>query len=66
MTIKIEVSGMSCQHCVGAVTRALESVPGVTGVQVDLASGLAQVEGEADGDALVQVLVDAGYGGRIL
>ena len=34
---------MSCQHCVRAVTQAIESVAGVESVAVDLASGLALV-----------------------
>ena len=57
----LKITGMTCQHCVGAVTRALESVPGVTGVRVDLAGGLARVEGEARPEALVQAVADAGY-----
>ena len=61
MTTELKISGMTCQHCVGAVTRALESVPGVTGVRVDLAGGLARVEGEARPEALIQAVVDAGY-----
>jgi len=32
----ITVEGMSCQHCVNAVTKALESIPGITGVHVSL------------------------------
>jgi copper chaperone len=66
MTTEIKVTGMSCQHCVSAVTRALGSVPGATGVQVDLATGLARVEGEADAEALIRALADAGYGAQIL
>jgi copper chaperone len=62
MSTEIQVTGMSCQHCVGAVTRALESVPGVTGVQVDLSTGLTRIQGEADPAVLIQAVVDAGYG----
>lgn len=62
MATEIQVTGMSCQHCVRAVTQALEQVPGVTGVQVDLERGLARVEGGADAGALIQAVVDAGYG----
>jgi copper chaperone len=32
----IKVDGMSCEHCVKAVTNAVTALPGVTGVQVDL------------------------------
>lgn len=37
----IIVKGMSCDHCRQAVTKALETLPGVTSVTVDLASGEA-------------------------
>lgn len=42
--IDIMVGGMSCQHCVKAVERALQSVDGVKSVQVDLANNKATVE----------------------
>ncbi|MEZ6854525.1 heavy-metal-associated domain-containing protein [Halodesulfovibrio aestuarii] len=35
----ITVTGMSCQHCVNAVTKALEAIDGVSDVAVDLLSG---------------------------
>ena len=35
----ITVTGMSCQHCVGAVTKALEAINGISDVKVDLLSG---------------------------
>lgn len=58
---KIEVTGMSCGHCQNAVKSALEEVPGVTAVEVDLASGLATVEGDADPQALVAAVEAEGY-----
>jgi copper chaperone len=55
------VAGMSCQHCVDAVTREVTAVPGVTGVRVDLAAGTVEVAGTAD-DAAVRAAIDeAGY-----
>jgi len=42
MSVKtIEVKGMSCGHCVQAVTEALSGVPGVVSVKVDLLAGTA-------------------------
>ena len=35
MTI-IKVNGMSCQHCVASVTKALSEIEGITDVQVNL------------------------------
>jgi copper chaperone CopZ len=37
--MEITVKGMSCGHCAATVTKALEALPGVSGVQVDLSSG---------------------------
>jgi len=36
---EITVKGMSCAHCVAAITKAMGSLPGVSQVRVDLASG---------------------------
>jgi copper chaperone len=58
----LKIAGMTCQHCVRAATQALEAIPGVTGVEVDLASGLARVEGEAELGTLIAAVQAAGYG----
>jgi copper chaperone CopZ len=33
------VTGLTCGHCVGAVTSELSTLPGVTDVQIDLVGG---------------------------
>ncbi len=50
-TIRIE--GMSCQHCVMAVTKALSGVAGVRNVKVDLPRGEAAFEEEGPVDLAV-------------
>jgi copper chaperone CopZ len=56
------VTGMTCQHCVDAVSREITTVPGVTGVDVDLATGRVEVSGEGFTDEAVAAAVDeAGY-----
>ena len=37
----LKIKGMSCQHCVGAVKKALEKVPGLSQITVDLQAGQA-------------------------
>ena len=37
----IKVKGMSCQHCVASVTKALSEIEGITDVQVSLEKGEA-------------------------
>jgi copper chaperone len=62
-TATYTVSGMTCGHCVSAVTSELEQLDGVTDVQVDLASGRVTVTSGAPlDDAAVAAAVDeAGY-----
>ena len=38
-TTSYPVTGMTCAHCVGAVTEELTALPGVTAVNVDLVAG---------------------------
>jgi len=40
----IRVEGMSCEHCVAAVTGALTALPSVANVNVDLAGGAADFD----------------------
>lgn len=62
-TTTYTVVGMTCAHCVGAVTEEVGKIPGVLDVRVDLASGSVNVESESPlDDATVQEAVDeAGY-----
>ena len=57
------VSGMTCGHCVSAVTDEVSQVPGVTAVDVDLASGGLTVTSEApvDESAVRAAVEEAGY-----
>ncbi len=60
---EIKVKGMSCGHCAAAVTRALQSLPGVTKVEIDLASGRVRYEASApvSPGALAAAVKAAGY-----
>ena len=40
----IKIKGMSCQHCVMAVTKALGAIDGIKDVKVDLKSGQASYD----------------------
>lgn len=56
------VSGMTCEHCVNAVTQEVSGVDGVDTVAVDLQSGQLTVTGAGFSDANVAAAVDeAGY-----
>ena len=60
--IELKVTGMSCQHCVEAVTDALSAVPGVAAVEsVTLEGGQVLVRGDASAAALIAAVRQAGY-----
>jgi copper chaperone len=61
MSLVLEVSGMTCGHCVSAITSAVSALPGVTGVDVDLEEGSVRVEGTPAADAVTAAIEDAGY-----
>jgi copper chaperone len=56
------VAGMTCEHCVAAVGAEVGAVHGVSGVDVDLASGALLVSGSRiDGEAVRMAVEEAGY-----
>ena len=61
MSIEFKVEGMSCQHCVGAVTRAIQEQDASAQVAVDLATGKVAVQSGASVDTLKAAIDEAGY-----
>ena len=63
VTSTYTVTGMTCGHCVQAVTGELTALPGVDTVQIDLGSGAVTVTSAAPlADDAVRAAVDeAGY-----
>jgi copper chaperone CopZ len=57
------VTGMTCGHCVNSVGSEIKQLPGVSAVQVDLATGAVTVTSDQPlDDAAVAAAVDeAGY-----
>jgi copper chaperone len=62
-TATYAVTGMTCEHCVRAVTEEVGRIEGVAGVAVDLAGGAVTVtsSGPLDEAALAEAVEEAGY-----
>jgi copper chaperone CopZ len=62
-TASYTVVGMTCSHCVTAVTEEVSAVPGVTAVDVDLTTGGLTVSstGAIDAGAVRAAVEEAGY-----
>jgi copper chaperone len=66
MTQRFSVTGMTCQGCVKAVTRAVgHAAPGAR-IAVNLERGVLEIEGKADERAVVKAITDAGFGASAL
>jgi copper chaperone len=63
--IKLEIEGMSCDHCVKAVDQALAVVAGVERVEVNLERGEAVVKGIPEVAALLAAIEEEGYSARL-
>lgn len=61
MNIVLHVEGMSCGHCVSAITTAVRALPAVTSVDVDLTAGTVTVGGGPDADEVASAIEDCGY-----
>jgi copper chaperone len=63
MATTLKVKGMSCQHCVMSVTKALGQLEGVKNVHVDLAKGEVRFDNtkEMALDRIEKTIEDAGY-----
>jgi copper chaperone len=59
-TLDFTVSGMTCQHCVASVTEEVTDLPGVTEVDVDLATGRLHVVGEVSAEQVQAAVAEAG------
>ena len=61
MKQEFKIEGMACTHCSGRVDAAIRALPGVTAVNVDLASGTAVVEGDVAPETVIETVTAAGY-----
>jgi copper ion binding protein len=60
--LTMNISGMTCEHCVGAVTRALQQLEGVRILHVAIGSAsVAYDPSRTSPDRMTQAIEDAGY-----
>jgi copper chaperone len=59
----LKVKGMSCQHCVMSVTKALNQIEGIENLQVDLAKGEVRFDNKKEvlSGRVVKAIQDAGF-----
>ncbi|MFB8829736.1 heavy-metal-associated domain-containing protein [Azotobacter sp. CWF10] len=58
---KFQVKGMSCGHCVRAVTQAVQALDAAAEVQVDLPSGEVKVVSQLPAEQVMEAIREEGY-----
>ena len=59
--LEFSVEGMTCGHCVGAVTKTVKLVDRKAEIQVDLANKKVSVVSSKERAVFATALTDAGY-----
>lgn len=60
-THQLQVKGMSCQHCVKAVTKAIQALDSAATVSVELPQGSVTVQTTLSREATAKAISDEGY-----
>nr|WP_308616812.1 heavy metal translocating P-type ATPase [Massilia arenae] len=58
---ELTVEGMSCNHCVGRVTKSVQAVDADAKVAIDLDKASVRIDSQADLDRIVAAIDGAGY-----
>jgi copper chaperone CopZ len=61
MKTEIQIGGMSCQHCVKAVDRALRGLEGVESVEVGVGTAVLTTTEAPDMDSVRRVIEEEGF-----
>ena len=59
--IELKVEGMTCQHCVRAVTQAIQAEDPQASVQVDLGAGTVRAETRLAREKVAALVAEEGY-----
>lgn len=59
--MEYKIKGMNCQHCRASVEKGIAALEGVKSVTVDLASGIARVEGTATREEIASCVRALGF-----
>ena len=58
---ELQVEGMTCNHCVAAVTKSVKEIDADARVDIDLTTHKVCVESKADIDDIKSAVAEAGY-----
>lgn len=59
--VTISIKGMSCQHCVASTKKALEEIPGISNVEVNLEKAEASYDGDIEETIVKKAIARIGF-----
>lgn len=59
--MQLIVEGMTCDHCVRSITKAIQAIDAQARVDVDLPKGTVTIEGAVDAAQATAAIEDEGY-----
>lgn len=59
--LTLKIPDMTCGHCAGAVTRAVQSVDGAAKIDIDMKTQTVSIDTGAENAAIMRALEAAGY-----
>jgi copper chaperone len=62
----LDVQKMTCNHCVRAVTNAVQALDPQARVEVSLADGRVRIDGSVDAESAVNAIREQGYTVRVI
>ncbi len=57
----VSIKGMSCPHCVASTKKALEEIPGISNVAVNLEKGEASYDGDVETNTIKEAVEKIGF-----
>lgn len=57
-TVRVDIDGMSCSHCVATVRDALQRVRGAEVQSVEIGRALVAIDGESGSTAAIETAID--------
>jgi len=57
----VKINGMRCPHCVNSTKQALEAIPGVSNVSIDLDKGEASFDGDVSHETVKEAIAKIGF-----
>lgn len=59
--MQLIVEGMTCDHCVRAITQAIKTLDAGAEVRVDVAAGTVAIDGGVDAASAIAAIEEEGY-----